>query len=152
MTRPGEEIVAGGNPLPVTYADRERVIRILKVALAQGRLTADERDERTAQASVSRSRAELAALIADLPEGLTALPPTARDVRIGVGVIVVAASVLAAIVLTNPDNYLAFMAGIGAIVTLIVVPAITVGLIIDVRHHKRSGGQLPPGATPSAGG
>jgi hypothetical protein len=136
----------------VTYADRERVIRILKVALAQGRLTADERDERTAQASVSRSRAELAALIADLPEGLTALPPTARDVRIGVGVIVVAASVLAAIVLTNPDNYLAFMAGIGAIVTLIVVPAITVGLIIDVRHHKRSGGQLPPGATPSAGG
>jgi len=152
MTRHGEEIVAGGNPLPVTYADRERVIRILKVALAQGRLTADERDERTAQASVSRSRAELAALIADLPEGLTALPPTARDVRIGVGVIVVAASVLAAIVLTNPDNYLAFMAGIGAIVTLIVVPAITVGLIIDVRHHKRSGGQLPPGATPSAGG
>ena len=152
MTRPGSEIVANGKPLPVTYADRERVIRILKVALAQGRLTADERDERTAQASVSRSRAELAALIADLPEGLTALPPTARDVRIGVGVIVVAASVLAAIVLTNPDNYLAFMAGIGAIVTLIVVPAITVGLIIDVRHHKRSGGQLPPGATPSAGG
>ena len=97
MTRPGSEIVANGKPLPVTYADRERVIRTLKAALAQGRLTEDEHDERTAQASVSRSRAELAALTADLPDGITALPPTARDVRIGVGVIIAAAGVLAAI-------------------------------------------------------
>jgi hypothetical protein len=37
MMRPGEEIVAGGRLLPVTYADRERVIRTLKAALAQGR-------------------------------------------------------------------------------------------------------------------
>jgi hypothetical protein len=53
--------------------------------------------------------------------------------------------VLAAVVLTNPDNYLAFMAALGAIATLIVAPVITVGLMIDVRHQKRSGGQLPPG-------
>ena len=152
MTKPGEEIVAGGAPLPVTYADRERVIRTLKVALAQGRLTEDEHDERTAQASASRSRAELAALTADLPDGLTALPPTARDAWIGIGMIIAAAGVLAAILLTNPDNILAFLAALGAIATLILVPVITVGLIIDVRHQKRSGGQLPPGPTPSAGG
>ncbi len=148
MTRPGNEIVAGGNPLPVTYADRERVICTLKAALAQGRLTEDEHDERTARASVSRSHAELASLTADLPDGLTALPPRPRDVRIGVGVIIAAASVLAAVVLTNPDNYLAFMAALGAIATLIVAPVITVGLIIDVRHQKRSGAQLPPGPAP----
>ena len=145
MPRPGSEIVANGKPLPVTYADRERVIRTLKAALAQGRLTEDEHDERTAQASVSRSHAELTSLTADLPDGLTALPPRSRDVRIGVGVIIAAATVLAAVVLTQPDNYLAFMAALGAIATLIVAPVITVGLMIDVRHQKRSGGQLPPG-------
>jgi hypothetical protein len=150
MTGPGHEIVAGGNPLPVTYADRERVIRILKAALDQGRLTEDEHDERTAQASVSRSRAELAGLTADLPAGITAVPPSVRDVRIAVGVIIAAAGVLAAVLVTNPDNILAFMAALGAIATLIVVPVLTVGLIIDVRHQKRSGGQLPPG--PAAAG
>jgi len=94
MPRPGSEIVANGKPLPVTYADRERVIRTLKAALAQGRLTEDEHDERTARASVSRSRAELTALTADLPEGITALPPTPRDVRIALGVIIAAAGLV----------------------------------------------------------
>ena len=148
MTGPGHEIVAGGNPLPVTYADRERVIRTLKAALEQGRLTEAEHDERTAQASASRSRAELAALTADLPDGLTAVPPTARDVRIGLGMIIAAAGVLAVVLVTSPDNILAFMAALGAIATLIVVPVIAVGLIIDVRHQKRSGGELPPGPAP----
>ena len=114
MTGPGHEIVAGGNPLPVTYADRERVIRILKAALEQGRLTEDEHDERTAQASVSRSRAELAGLTADLPAGITAVPPSVRDVRIAVGVIIAAAGVLAAVLVTNPDDMLAFMAARGS--------------------------------------
>ena len=113
MTRPGSEIVANGKPLPVTYADRERVIRTLKAALAQGRLTEDEHHERTAQASVSRSRAELAALTADLPDGITALPPTARDVRIAVGVIIAAAGVIAAILAWGPDNAAAFLAFYG---------------------------------------
>jgi len=39
---------------------------------------------------------------------------------------------------------------LGAIATLIVVPILTVGLIIDVRHQKRSGGELPSG--PAAAG
>jgi hypothetical protein len=148
--RPGEEIVAGGRRLPVTYADRERVIRTLEAARAQGRLTEDEHEERTAEASVSRSHAELAALTADLPAGLTAVPPTARDVRIGACMSIAAACVLAALLLWRPDNGLAFIAFLGAAAILIVLPVITVGLIVDVRHQKRLGGQLSPGPTPGA--
>ena len=151
MMRPGEEIVAGGRLLPVTYADRERVIRTLQAALAQGRVTEAEHDERTAQASASRSRAELAALTADLPDGLTAVPPMVRDVRIGIGMIIAAAGVLAAVVLTKPDNYLAFMAAGLSAATVLLAPPVTVGLIVDARHQKRAGGQLRLGPAPSPG-
>ena len=141
MPRPGSEIVANGKPLPVTYADRERVIRTLKAALAQGRLTEDEHDARAAQASGARSNAELAALTADLPAGLLARPPKASDVWKAVGVIVAAASVLGVIMLWSPDNYPAFAMGLFAAATLIVAPVITVGLIFDVRHQKRYRGR-----------
>jgi hypothetical protein len=138
----------GGDRLPVC---REQVTRALKAALAQGRLTEDEHDERMGQASASRSRAELAALTADLPVGLTeapARPPTAKDVRIGVSVSVAAASVAAAILLWQPDNGLAFVAFLVAAVTLLVAPVITVGIMVDVWRQKRSGGQLPPSLEP----
>ena len=55
--------------------------------------------------------------------------------------IIAAAGVLAAVLLSNPDNRLAFMAFLLAAATLIVAPVMTVGLIFDVRHHTRSGGQ-----------
>ena len=48
-TGPGDEIAAdagGGDRLQVTYFAREQVIRTLKAALAQGRLTEDEHDAR----------------------------------------------------------------------------------------------------------
>jgi hypothetical protein len=45
--------------------------------------------------------------------------------------------VIAALVLAQADNYLAFMAFLGAAATLIVAPPITVGLMFDVRHQKR---------------
>ena len=139
------------------YASRtytEQAIRTLKAALVQGRLAEEEYDERMAQASAARSDAELAALTADLPVGrmdAPARPPKASDVWKAVGVIVAAASVLGAIMLWNPDNYPAFAMGLFAAAILIVAPVITVGLIFDVRHQKRSGGQLPPGPTPNAG-
>ena len=133
MTEPGDEITA-------------QAIRTLKAALVQGRLTEDEYDERMSQASASRSRAELAALTADLPVGrmdAPARPPTANDVRIGVGVIIAAASVVAAILLWRPDNGPAFMTFCIAATTLLVAPIVTVGLMVDVRRQKQSGGQLP---------
>jgi hypothetical protein len=154
MTEPGDEIAAdavGGNGLPVSFFEREQVIRTLKVALAQGRLTEDEHDARAAQASASQSRAELAAVTADLPAGLLTQPPTASHVWTGVGLTVAAAIVVAAVLLWQPDNGLAFMAFVLAALTLLVAPVITVGLMLDVRHQKRSGGRLPPGPAPSAG-
>ena len=160
ITEPGDEIAAGaggGGHLPECHADREhreQAIRTLKAALVQGRLAEEEYDERMAQASAARSDAELAALTADLPVGrmdAPARPPKASDVWKAVGVIVAAASVLGVIMLWNPDNYLAFAMGLFAAATLIVAPIITVGLIFDVRHQKRPGGQLPPGPTPNAG-
>jgi hypothetical protein len=96
---------------------RDQVIRILGAARAQGRLTEGEHDERVATVPASTCLADLEALAA--------------------------AGVIAAIVLSQPDNYLAFVAFLGAAATLIVAPAITVGLMFDVRHQKRSGRQLP---------
>ena len=151
-TRPGEEIVAGGRRLPVTYADRERVIRTLEAALAQGRLTEDEYDARAAQATAARSPAELTALTADLPAGIAARLPAASDVRRGVCLSLAAAGVLAALVMWQPDNYPAFALALLAAATLIVVPVITAGLMVDAWHQKRSGRQLPPGPAPHADG
>ena len=150
ITEPGDEIAAGAGGaggLPECHAGREhrdQVIRTLKAALVQGRLTEDEYDSRAAQASTSSSRADLAALIADLPVGrmdASARPPTANDVRVGVCVIIAAASVATGILLWQPDNALAFMTFIVAAATVLVAPIVTVGLIFDVRHQKRSGRQ-----------
>jgi len=140
---PGASASAGGSErLHVSHAvAREQVSRILTGAWEQGRLTEDERDARAGKVSASRCHADLAALIADLPAGLATRPPTTRDVRTGVCAIIVAASMLAAVLLSNPDNKLAFMAFVLAAATLLVAPVITVGLMFDVRHQKRSGGQ-----------
>ena len=86
-----------------------------------------------------------------LPAGLLTQPPTASHVWTGVGLTVAAAIVVVAVLLWQPDNALAFMAFILAALTLLVAPVITVGLMLDVRHQERSGGQLPPGPAPSAG-
>jgi hypothetical protein len=50
-------------------ADRERAIDVLKAGFAEGRLTADEYNERVGQVYGSRTYAELGALTADLPIG-----------------------------------------------------------------------------------
>jgi hypothetical protein len=136
---------------PLSWYEREQVTRILGAALAQGRLTEDERDTRTARASAARSRAELAALTADLPADLAARRPTARYAWAGVCVSIAAVSVVAAILLWQPDNFLAFALALFAAATVILAPPITVGLIIDARYQKRTGGQLRLGPAPSAG-
>jgi hypothetical protein len=137
-------------PLNAAYCDM--VIRTLKTARAQGRLTEDEYDARAAQASSAQSRAELAAPTADLPADLPARLPTARHAWTAACVSIAAASVLAAVLLWGPDNYLAFMALILAAITVILAPPITVGLMVDARHQKRSGGRLGLAPAPSPGG
>src|SRR5690242_2676479 len=117
---------------------RDQVIRVLGAALAQGRLTEEEHQERSALVPASRCWAELDALIADLPAGLASQLPKARDVRAGVCVSTGAASVLAALVLSSPDNMLAFLLALLCLATLIVVPVVTVGLWADLRYQKKS--------------
>jgi ribosomal protein L13E len=155
MIEPGSEpaVVAGGDEFLPVY--RQQVASTLRASLVQGRLTEDEFDERMGQAAASRSRAELAALIADLPVGrmdAPARPPTSKDVRVGVGVTIAAVGVIAAILLTSPDNALAFLAFILAAVTLLVAPIVTLGVMVDVRRQKRHGGQVPSWPVPGPGG
>jgi hypothetical protein len=143
---------SGGQQLPPMSFQHQQVIGTLKAALAQGRLTEDEHDTRVAQASAARSRAELDALTADLPADLAARRPTARDAWTGVCVSFAAASVLAALVLWAPDNFLAFATALFAAATVLLAPPVTVGLIVDARHQKRTGRQLRLGPARSAGG
>src|SRR5215475_7905417 len=157
-SRPAERF--GGQPPPPSAAGagdgdhlivsvaREQATRTLKAALAQGRLTEDEHDARAAQATAARSSAELTALTA----GIAARPPAVSDVGMGVCVSLAAASVLAALVMWQPDNYPAFALALFAAATLIVVPVVTAGLMVDVRYQKRSGRQAPPGPALHADG
>src|SRR5437588_4907103 len=73
-TGPGDEKAAGEpsrGHLRASHADREQVIATLRAAFIQGRLTRDEFDLRVSRALRARTYAELAALTADLPAGLT---------------------------------------------------------------------------------
>jgi hypothetical protein len=137
---------SGGQQLPLSWYDRDQMTSTLRAALAQGRLTEDEHDARAAQVSAARSHAELARLTADLPADLTARLPTARYAWTGVCVSITAVSVVAAILLWQPDNYPAFALALLAAATVILAPPITVGLMADARYQKRTGGQLRLGA------
>jgi hypothetical protein len=71
----------GHGHLRASHADRERAIDVLKAAFAEGRLDQDEYTDRVGQVQVSRTYADLGALVADLPVGpfgtLAPAPPPA---------------------------------------------------------------------------
>jgi len=77
------ESEAGGevarSELRASHADRDRVVELLRVSAGDGRLTAEELDERLELAMTARTYGELARLVSDLPaEGSAAsLAPTA---------------------------------------------------------------------------
>ena len=80
---PGDTTAVGwGSGLRASDAEREQVIGTLKTAFVQGRLTRSELDVRAGRAFTARTWADLAALTADLPAGLTGTqplrPPPAR--------------------------------------------------------------------------
>lgn len=78
MAEPGDEMAVGtGNrsQLRASHAEREQAIDMLKTAFVQGRLATDELDLRVGSALTSRTRAELAALTADIPVDLTGARP-----------------------------------------------------------------------------
>ena len=161
MPRPGSEIVANGKPLPVTYADRERVIRTLKAALAQGRLTEDELDARVGQVYASRTYAELAKVTAAVTADIPAAPARAGSTRDPWRATKIAWRIEYAIFLPGIVAVLLIPGGPHTSVTTVVTMTtavyllfwiLGVSLMISSRPPKRAGGQLPPRSAPGAGG
>jgi hypothetical protein len=75
-SEPGGEVAR--NELRASHDDRDRVVELLRVSAGDGRLTAEELDERLEQAMTARTYGELARLVADLPAvGSIASPATA---------------------------------------------------------------------------
>jgi Domain of unknown function (DUF1707) len=66
---------AGHGSLRVSHEDRDQVAESLRVAAGDGRLTAEELDERLESALTARTYDDLAVLVADLPAAGTALAP-----------------------------------------------------------------------------
>jgi hypothetical protein len=68
---PGGELAPRGEPggadLRASHDDRDRAVEVLRVAAGDGRITAEELDERVGAALTARTYGELAALISDLP-------------------------------------------------------------------------------------
>src|SRR5438067_9151936 len=94
--------------LRASDADRDRVAERLRNAAAEGRLLAEELEQRLASALRARTYGELDAVVADLPRNRPvrrASRPTAPLVRAGVavGVVVLALAVVAvaALVITG---------------------------------------------------
>ncbi len=73
----GESGLAGQPELRASHEDRERAAEIIRIAAGDGRLTADELDERLEKALTARTTGELAGLTADLP----AVPGAAAAVQ-----------------------------------------------------------------------
>jgi hypothetical protein len=66
MAAPGE-VVARSGDLRASHEDRDRVVDLLRVAGGDGRLTAEELDERVGTALTARTYGELTTLVSDLP-------------------------------------------------------------------------------------
>jgi hypothetical protein len=81
-SEPGSEIAR--SELRASHDDRDRVVELLRVSAGDGRLTAEELDERLELAMTARTYGELTRLVADLPaQGSAASPaaaPRAKDV------------------------------------------------------------------------
>jgi hypothetical protein len=68
--RPGQRRSDEIQPVPelrASHEDRDRVVELLRTAAGDGRLTAEELDERLEAALTARTHSELAVLTADLP-------------------------------------------------------------------------------------
>src|SRR5579859_2766697 len=64
-SEPGSEVAR--SELRASHEDRDQVVELLRVSAGDGRLTAEELDQRLEQALTARTYGELAELVADLP-------------------------------------------------------------------------------------
>lgn len=80
-SEPGREVER--SELRASHEDRDRVVELLRVSAGDGRLTAEELDERLEVAMTARTYGELAKLVADLPAAgsVVSVPaPRVKDV------------------------------------------------------------------------
>ena len=165
MTEPQDPAAASGDQLRAGHADREQVIDTLKTAFVHGRLTKDEFDARAGQALSARTRAELAALTADIPPAPSAAgsarpPAPARRrplaraaVRSGICLAFAAAAVWAAFILDpgpragasgsswGPGVGWCFVLAIYAVIAAVCIMGVGVAKSKEQRRSRR---QPPP--------
>jgi hypothetical protein len=78
-SEPGREVAR--SELRASHEDRDRVVELLRVSAGDGRLTADELDERLELAMTARTYGELAKLVADLPAAASVASAPAPRVK-----------------------------------------------------------------------
>jgi Domain of unknown function (DUF1707) len=152
-TGPADEKAAPPGRLRASHVDREQVISALKTAFVQGRLAKDEFDARVGHALASRTRAELAAITADIPVGPMGVQPVQRPNPPAVGVksgacVTVSAALLAAALWAAAWSVGSAAAGAAALAVsgvVIFTLFVTGYQIRESRDHSRPAGPLPPG-------
>jgi hypothetical protein len=74
-SEPGSEMAR--SELRASHEDRDRVVEVLRVSAGDGRLTAEELDQRLELALSARTYGELAKLVSDLPAAVASAAATA---------------------------------------------------------------------------
>jgi hypothetical protein len=103
----------GPHRIRTSDAEREQYARILRAAMAEGRLSLDEGEERLARVYAATYRDELSPLTADLPDGgrqaLYDTPEARAEARTGfrrhIGVAATVAAVLLGLWLLSPTHF-----------------------------------------------
>jgi uncharacterized protein DUF1707 len=149
MSEPGTQMAAAAvvrGRLRTSRADRDQVIEVVKAAFIQGRLTKDEFEARIDQALTSRTYAELAAVTADIPVGLTDTQrvhefkpprrPARKRTRVSMNTAITAGAFVA--IATNLAMVAALVAGNGVAVIAVaaffaVATAVAIGAMIVAR-------------------
>jgi hypothetical protein len=141
--------------LRASHADREQVIGTLKAAFVHGRLTKDELDLRAGRALASRTYADLAALTADLPAGLTPARPARKPARarrpvnkpvkwVAGGFIIPAMLAITVVVAARTGSDPAVQSLLGATFLYFWAWLVAGAQMLHTWHETRSRGQLPP--------
>ena len=160
MADQGDELTpAVGHHLRASHADREHVIDMLKAAFVQGRLARDEFGLRVSQALASQTYADLAALTAGIPAGLTgAQPPEPARKSADKQAVTAVACVSAAwtgvwVPLVVVDGIPSLANLVLVVVLISVVPVSLAGfLLYHARLDRHAGRPSARGLPPGAGG
>jgi hypothetical protein len=142
----------GHSRLRASDADREQAVEVLKAAFVQGRLDKDEFDLRVGRALASRAFADLDAVIADIPAGLTKarLSATAREpggkkliMRASTVVAVAGTVTTVAMPILRFPGFAGLVAGAvhGCLVGVVLVTLLT--FLPRVLHRGESDSQVP---------